>query len=720
MNLRLLISGVALSGLCLGVQAQTVVKPAAKITNTSFAVITDTPTWRACAGELQNYCDVLAGEQLPTFIVHHDWKSPEEVKKVIKNLYKKHKLEGVVFVGDIPVPMIRKAQHMTSAFKMDEEKYPFRDSSVPSDRFYDDFDLKFDFLKQDKEEPAFFYYDLAADSPQQIKCEIYSARVKPIENGEAPHEQIKKFFNKAVKEHKSGNRLDQFFSYTGEGSYSNSLTAWTQEALTIRQQMPGTFDSPTAPGRARFMRYNFSDYPKEDVMSMLRREDLDLSIFHEHGMPERQYLSGTPEVEYADDAIDLIKEYLRYMARRCKGDSARLADFSSKYAGMGLDSTWWAGYDKPETIKADSLSDLRRGLVLTDITETAPNSRMVIFDACYNGDFREPDNIAARYIFSDGKCVATFANSVNVLQDKQANELLGLLWLGGRVGNWAQETNILESHIIGDPTFRFAPSYDDIDITPILSRPYNEKAELELLKAAHPDVRSLAMHRLWRHGYKGLSPILLEVYRTSPAAMERYTAISLLEKLGDANFDQVLAEAVNDPNEFIRRKAANWMGRVGHDEYVPVLVDAYFADNQSARVAFNIEMILRAFSSEAVDKALAGKSGELADKLRKAYAYRAESDSTVLDKNASKTWRIAFTNSLRNNNIHASLPEYIALMEDPAEDEELRIAMIKALAWYDKSYRRNEIMAACDRLRKSSGSSKAIKEEARRTYFRLK
>ena len=207
---------MALSSLCLGIQAQTIVKPAAKITRTSFAVITDTPTWQACADELQNYADVLAEEELPTFIVHHNWKSPEEVKKAIKNLHKKHNLEGVVLVGDIPVPMIRKAQHMTSAFKMDEEKYPFVDSSVPSDRFYDDFNLKFDFLKKDPEKPTFFYYELAADSPQQIKCDIYSARVKPVKNGEDPHKQIKKFFNKAVKEHQSGNKLDQFFSYTGE------------------------------------------------------------------------------------------------------------------------------------------------------------------------------------------------------------------------------------------------------------------------------------------------------------------------------------------------------------------------------------------------------------------------------------------------------------------------------------------------------------------------
>jgi hypothetical protein len=79
-----------------------------------------------------------------------------------------------------------------------------------------------------------------------------------------------------VAEHQINNKLDQFFSYTGDGSYSNSLTAWTPETFTIREQMPGVFDKE---GRARFIRYNFSDYPKDDVINMLKRTDLDLSIF---------------------------------------------------------------------------------------------------------------------------------------------------------------------------------------------------------------------------------------------------------------------------------------------------------------------------------------------------------------------------------------------------------------------------------------------------------
>ena len=43
---------------------------------------------------------------------------------------------------------------------MDEKKYPMIRSSVPSDRFYDDFDLKFDFLKQDSLNPLMFYYKM--------------------------------------------------------------------------------------------------------------------------------------------------------------------------------------------------------------------------------------------------------------------------------------------------------------------------------------------------------------------------------------------------------------------------------------------------------------------------------------------------------------------------------------------------------------------------------
>lgn len=116
----------------LSLRAQTFVKPAVKVKDTSFAVITDKGTFQACEAELKAYQEILGMEGLPTFIVYNEWNKPEDVKKVIVKLYKKDKLEGVVFVGDIPIPMLRKAQHMTSAFKMDEKNNDWRDSSVPS------------------------------------------------------------------------------------------------------------------------------------------------------------------------------------------------------------------------------------------------------------------------------------------------------------------------------------------------------------------------------------------------------------------------------------------------------------------------------------------------------------------------------------------------------------------------------------------------------------
>lgn len=720
MRLKYFIGVAVLTGLGICSNAQTVIRPDARITKTSFAIITDSPTWEKCAAEMTDFAGQLGNEDLPTFIVHARWKSPEQVKKVIKDLYKKHSLEGVMFVGDVPVAMIRKGQHLTSAFKMDEEKYPWIDSSVPSDRFYDDFDLKFDYLRPDSVHSSYFYYNLSATSPRNIRCDIYSARVKPIANGEPADVQIKRFFNKAIAEHRADNRLDQFYSHTGDGSYSNSLNAWVSEAATLREQMPGTFDSPVSPGRTRFTRYSFSAYPKNDIITQLVRDDLDLTIFHEHGMAHRQYISSIPATEDRDGHMETLRAYLRSLAKRYEGDEKKMKEFESKYAAYGIEPSWWNDYNDPEVIKSDSVADANTGILLDDITAFRPNSRMVIFDACYNGDYREDDCIASRYIFADGKTVSTFANSVNVLQDKQANEMLGLLWMGARVGQWAQETNILESHIIGDPTFRFRSSAPDVDAAELCRARYNEAAERELLKSEYADVRNLAMHRLWRNDAPGLSELFAGIFRTSPVAMERYTALSLLEKINDRNYQDILPAALTDANEFIRRTTVSRMGKVGRDEYVPHLVAAYFDDTQAERVVFQIENNIPAFTNEAFEKAMAGYSGERAEKLRTAQKRQKSINDGILDKTSTEArWRKLYIQSLRNENVHATLGEYLAILDNPDESEDLKLVLLDALAWYNESYRRYEILAACDRLRKTS-RSKAIREQALRTYNRVR
>ena len=106
--------------------------------SSSFAVITDSRTARECRPQMTAYKQTLEAEGLPVYIVSHDWTTPEQVRDVLRKLYAENALEGCVFIGDVPIAMITKAQHLTSAFKMDERDHPLHETSVPSDRFYDD------------------------------------------------------------------------------------------------------------------------------------------------------------------------------------------------------------------------------------------------------------------------------------------------------------------------------------------------------------------------------------------------------------------------------------------------------------------------------------------------------------------------------------------------------------------------------------------------------
>lgn len=79
----------------LSLQAQTFVKPAMKVKDTSFAVITDEGTYRACEAELKAYQETLEKEGLPTFIVYNEWKTPEDVKKQSPNSTRKISWKGL-------------------------------------------------------------------------------------------------------------------------------------------------------------------------------------------------------------------------------------------------------------------------------------------------------------------------------------------------------------------------------------------------------------------------------------------------------------------------------------------------------------------------------------------------------------------------------------------------------------------------------------------------
>ena len=122
-----------------------------------FAIVIDQKSYQEAKVQVDAYASAV--EQLhgmKSYIVIDHWQVPDSIRATLIRMHaqKQDPVIGAVLVGDIPVAMVRDAQHMTSAFKMDQSR-DRRESSVPSDRFYDDFGLKFRPLGKDGEKPYF-------------------------------------------------------------------------------------------------------------------------------------------------------------------------------------------------------------------------------------------------------------------------------------------------------------------------------------------------------------------------------------------------------------------------------------------------------------------------------------------------------------------------------------------------------------------------------------
>lgn len=697
---------------------------AQKAERSSFAVVVDNETYAACKNEIDSYKALLQKEGLFASILSSNWNTPQQVKDALYKLYKTDNLQGAIFIGNIPIVMVRDAQHLTTAFKMDQERNPMFQSSVPSDRFYDDFDLRFNYIKKDSINSLFFYYSLDANSPQKIESDIYTGRLKPTKRGEAGYDQIRKYFEKLIQERSTSNKLDVLCSYTGEGSFSNSLTAWKEEPVILREQFPQAFKTANS---AKF--YMFYMYPvmKDVIAKELQRPELDLMLFHEHGMPNRQYLTGEPAE--SENLVESAKLAFRERLRRESGNPAKVKMLKEKYMSIfKIDSTWFNGAFDREIIIKDSLEELRRGIVLEDVPVIKPNARIVLFDACYNGDFREDRYIAGEYIFSDGKTLVTLGNSVNVLQDKSSGDMLGLLGLGFRVGEWARMTNILESHIIGDPTFRFA----DNKRAQIDFNSTNADYWLKVLSAEkHPDLQSLALHKLFSLNYKDMSSLLTKTYFSSSSYMVRLQCIHLLPFYNDNNFKEVLKSSIYDPYEFIRRKSVYAMGRVGYDEFIPSVVSVYINDYLDERVAFNavfafdmldIPKVKAEFEKQLSQNSAIYDKARAKDQFFKRIESRerlAAGSLNLTDKKMKKGERLFSVSFLRNNNYHTPVERYLATLADKSEDSLIRLRLAEALGWYTYSYKKQIIIDSCKKIASEEPDGSALKNELIKTANRL-
>ena len=717
--------------LCLRLEAQQTIIAPKQMVKSSFAIFVDQDTYNACKEEIEMYRDVLQREGLAPYILSAKWESPEHIKFFLMKYYKEQALEGAVFIGDIPVPMIRRAQHLTSAFKMDQDKYPLFTSSVPSDRFYDDFNLKFNFVGKDSINHNFYYYNLTGDSPQKISCNIYTGRIKAIKKGEEGYAQIRAYLKKVVTGRGDKNPLDKICSYTGEGSFSNSLIAWKEEAITLKEQIPEAFKDSR---NARFYLFNMKSFMKEDVINELRRDDLDLMLFHEHGMPERQYLTGQPSAYDRDEYFEMGKLQARQYLRRQKQYNSNVEEAKKKLIkDYGIDSIWFSGAFDQKVISQDSLLDLKTGIILEDVPGIKPNPRVVVFDACFNGDFRNDNFIANAYIFSEGKTIACFANSVNVLQDKSSVDLMGLLACGYRIGEWTKHINILESHIIGDPTYRFAAP-EKLPVIRLNSKDTTYWSALLEHKKLPVDIQSLALYKLFDLEYPGLSKILYKTFMDSKSYTQRLQCMHLLAYYNDDYYSEMLKVAVDDPYEFIRRKAAFYMGKIGRNEFIPFLVRLYMDDGLSERVAFNIinsfdhyncTLYKNAFKKDVFESPYIFDKQKYWDNLSKSldskerlmtYAW-----TSIIDPVKSEKERLFNISILRNNPYPQMVDDILVVVSNRKESLPVRLALAEALGWYNLSMRKSDIIAVCSKIIEGEPAlDRKLADELLKTINRLK
>lgn len=635
-----------------------------------FAIVIDPSSYAAAQAEVSAYADAVSkADGYKVEIIQDVWGVPDSIRVVLKDLYESKQLVGAVFVGDIPVAMVRGAQHLASAFKMDEERFPREESSIPTDRFYDDFSLAFDYIGHDEGTPL-FYYSLSAAGAQTLSPDIFSGRIRPVDaDGKVRADALRAFLLKAADARLNPPVMDQLMYFSGHGYISESKTARLDEKRVWLEHFPLLDD-----GRNHISYIDYSDAVpvKSHLMNELMRPDLNVAMLHHHGAPDTEYLNAI-EPPYTEKDADL---------------DLYIQDF----AGYGY----------------------------------KPAAQVVVLDACYNGSFQLDNCIASEYIFQEGGTVAVQANSVNSLQDKWPDRFFGIVAAGGCAGDLVRYAPYIESHLIGDPTFRFAYEGENLDV---LIRKDSKATWKRLLRKGTPDEKALALEHLYRKGTLKAAEIL-DIYRTSPYAVVRLEAFYCLSRSKGDAFVECIFLALDDADEFIRRVAVKYAGKSGDARLVPGIVKMFLTNNPTSRIAFDTSYSLLSFDKELLfaefEKQLAcvkmvnpEKDGA---KLRAAFersATRFHKDQAAVTLSAtSAKERRSLIRQIRSHLNYGYMPGLLEFLRSGATARE-QVMLLEALGWHAHAWNAGEIVKVAGEMSADTSLPEEVRLEALKTYKRL-
>ena len=730
-KILLLIAAVICTGQVFA-QKVKVTKPVTKQSN-SFAIVIDNVTYEKVGDDVKAYRDALEADGLATYIICGAWENPDQVKAQIKKVYAKAKnFEGVVFIGDVPYAMVRNAQHMTTAFKMDEKQYPIDESSVASDRFYDDLHLEFEFIQKDSLNPMKFWYKLSEECPQTLNPNFYSGRIfyPPMLGGDK-YEAIGKYLRKAVEAKKNPDLLDKMVTFAGHGYNSDCLLVWQDEKVAMKENFPFLGKDLQS---AKHFNFRMDKYMKYELFTELERPGIDAFFFNEHGSIDKQHISGNSAnvVSGTEERISLLRSQVNFELRFVR-DKAKKEELKKQFMkDYGLNEKFFtAKMEQAEEVEQAKNDPNPIIFSLDDIKALKPTPRFVMFNACYNGSFHRPGNVAGYYIFGDGRTVVCQGNTVNVLQDRWTYEMVGLISHGVRIGEYNRMIATLEGHIIGDPTFHFKEQQGSTLRADAVAKS-NDAAYWEaLLDAPYADIQSLALRKLTDMGAIESFDILSHMKRCKFGST-RLECIKLLSRFRDDNYIEAIKTGLYDSYEITRRNAADYAWRAGDARLAEAIVDVFANYPESQRVNSTLEKCIRLYPEKSLKDALAQvkmslcdldvekAAKNLEDVIAKEQKDKKRQAAALFNKNASLKERISASRTMRNNTFHEEIGRCFELIADKSEDLELRLNVAEMLGWFHKSMFCAQITEGCNQILKDKTIEDELRKELIQTINRVK
>ena len=695
----------------------------------NFAIVVDTQTYENARAEIDAYAQsVETYNGMTCHIVEDVWQHPDSIRQQLRDLYQEEKIEGVALIGDIPVVMFRDAQHFTSAFKMDQ-RADRRDSSIPSDRFYSDFDLKLNFIDKDEAYP-YFYYSLDATSIQHVDSELYSGRIRPMtEEGKVDYAKLKAYLNKVVKAKQEENQLDYAFYFSGHGYISESVLARIDEQEAHYDHFPWL--------RGQRDRLGYVDHKQDATvkyrfMNEMMRPELDYAIVHHHGSDDTQYFNGYPEVLNPYQAKDYITRYGRSHLQRAVARGRDIKPMIQNLKkNMDVPYSWISDFNDPDVLAKDSVFNADLDLTIADFDTHGymPNVRVLNIDACFCGSFHLNNSISNEYIFSEGNTVAVIANSVNVLQDKWSDKFSGLLGMGLPVGQITRLIPYLEAHTIGDPTFTFTPSDATYQVGDLLADPHTDWEDF--LDNPYADLQNLAMVKLCRSGQLN-SATLLDIYKQSASGIVRAQALELLSTFRDEAFITAVSMAVHDSFEMNQRFALKWIFKSGDPRLVDSLMEICVMNNTSERTNFNAVYALSVYPESMLEESFEKvfhqdhvrylDKAETAAKIKKALhssSTRWDDEIDAIMKAETSDKALMFNiRILRNNGLHYRFDELLDYLPQ-LRSATYQVALVEALGWHPYSFKRDDVRAKLLSVSQDESYAEEVRKEALKSYNRL-